>query len=464
MPEPRSSDPAGEGSKLKVFVSYSREDADFANELVPGLELCGFDAYLDKEDIAPGEPWESRLGRLIRDADTVVFVLSPNSIRSKHCMWEVTETVRLSKRLLPIVRRHVPDDEVPEQLRRLNYIFFTDDRSFTKCLAELVGALRTDLDWIREHTRLAELAASWDGRGKPESLLLRGGEIEDAKAWQEGRPKHAPQITVQQQAFLDASIRAAQEAQERDAALRRWAKGGVIAAGVIFVVGAAAVAAPKLYAEYVRRTALACDLYAADPDNNAHVPGVERDKIVPDLAVPACREAVAKDPNNPRLLDNLGRALESAGRYEEAAQWYRKAIANNSITARNNLGVNTLLRKGVPFDFSAGIQLIREAASQQNADAIKNYQIDLSKLVLAKPDRILIVQKALVRSGDLKQADANGDWGPSSESALSAFKASNGIESKGMTPEVLDKLMVVDDLSAAFKNKPNRSIEANENP
>jgi TPR repeat protein len=214
----------------------------------------------------------------------------------------------------------------------------------------------------------------------------------------------------------------------------------------------------------VRRTALACDLYAADPDNNAHVPGVERDKIVPDLAVPACREAVAKDPNNPRLLDNLGRALESAGRYEEAAQWYRKAIANNSITARNNLGVNTLLRKGVPFDFSAGIQLIREAASQQNADAIKNYQIDLSKLVLAKPDRILILQKALVATGDFEQADANGAWGPSSESALSAFKASNGIESKGMTPEVLYKLMVVDDLSAAFKNKPNRSIEANENP
>jgi len=47
--------------KLKVFVSYSRKDEDFAEQLVAALDACGFAPYLDKQDVAPGEPWEQRL-------------------------------------------------------------------------------------------------------------------------------------------------------------------------------------------------------------------------------------------------------------------------------------------------------------------------------------------------------------------------------------------------------------------
>jgi hypothetical protein len=230
---------AGAGSKLKVFISYSRKDQSIAGELVSGLELCGFDSYLDKEDIAPGEPWEERLGRLIRDADTVVFVLSPNSVASKHCTWEVDETIKLAKRIVPVVWRPVPDADVPAALRRLNYIFFSEGNSFSKSLGDLARALRVDLDWIREHTRLGELAANWDERRKPEGLLLRGSEIADAKAWLAKRPKDAPEITMAQQAFIDASIQAAEDDLKRRLALQWRAKAGTIAAAIIFAIGAA---------------------------------------------------------------------------------------------------------------------------------------------------------------------------------------------------------------------------------
>jgi formylglycine-generating enzyme required for sulfatase activity len=220
----------GPGPKLKVFVSYSRRDAAFADQLVSGLELCGFDAYFDTEDIAPGEPWKERLGRLIRDADTVVFVLSPSSIASKICVWELAETERLSKRLLPIVRQHVPDNEVPNQLRNPNWIFFTEDRFFLKNLGELASALRTDLEWIREHTRFAELATSWVERGRSPGHLLPSGEIDNAQAWLAKRPKEAPQITMQQQTFIDASIRAAEMEQKR-----RW-RAKIIMGGLAFVI------------------------------------------------------------------------------------------------------------------------------------------------------------------------------------------------------------------------------------
>jgi hypothetical protein len=52
----------------------------------------------------------------------------------------------------------VSEAETPHGLKRLNYIFFSEGNSFARSLGELAKALRIDLDWIREHTRLAELA------------------------------------------------------------------------------------------------------------------------------------------------------------------------------------------------------------------------------------------------------------------------------------------------------------------
>ena len=71
--------------KLRVFISYSRKDEDFAQELLAGLQLVGFEPYLDKHDIAAGEDWEAGLGRLIESADTVVFVISPDAVASERC-------------------------------------------------------------------------------------------------------------------------------------------------------------------------------------------------------------------------------------------------------------------------------------------------------------------------------------------------------------------------------------------
>jgi len=63
--------------RLKVFISYSRKDEDFAQDLLAGLQAAGFEPYLDNHAITACEDWEATLGRLIEGADTVVFVISP---------------------------------------------------------------------------------------------------------------------------------------------------------------------------------------------------------------------------------------------------------------------------------------------------------------------------------------------------------------------------------------------------
>src|SRR5262249_10226445 len=126
-PQPASRSDAPNRDKLRVFISYSREDLDFADQLNAALDICGFECFIDREGISGGEDWKRRLGNLIREADTVVFVLSPNSARSETCNWEVEEAARLGKRILPIVCRPLKGASPPPRLRDLNYIFFYED-------------------------------------------------------------------------------------------------------------------------------------------------------------------------------------------------------------------------------------------------------------------------------------------------------------------------------------------------
>jgi hypothetical protein len=81
----------------------------------------------------------------------------------------------------------------------------------------VADALRADLDWIREHTRLAESALRWRERGRAEALLLRDDELEAAQTWLASRKEGAPEITDGHRAFIAASAdgQAARTSRER---------------------------------------------------------------------------------------------------------------------------------------------------------------------------------------------------------------------------------------------------------
>jgi hypothetical protein len=201
---------ASAGSKLKVFISYSRRDLDFADQVTAVLEWHGFAVTIDRKGIHGAEKWEERLGQLILGADVVVFVLSPDSAGSEVCAWEVEEATRRGKRIVPIVCRPLEDQRPHERLRDLNYIFFCPDKEkpgagFGTGQLQLIEALSVDIGWLREHTRAEELAQRWENSGRPGDQLLRGSELAATKAWRDRRPANAPELTELQRLFLAAS-------------------------------------------------------------------------------------------------------------------------------------------------------------------------------------------------------------------------------------------------------------------
>lgn len=211
---------------LKIFISYARKDgAAFAEEMVEALEVAGFDPFLDRNDIAAGEDWEKRLEAMIAAADTVVFVMTPGSAASERCGWEITTATALSKRIIPVVALEVPEADAPPAIARLNYIFFTRGLSFARALKQLATALTSDAGWIREHTRIAELADRWIHRGRPDVLLLRGPELDAASHWVTAATDGGPQPTDLQRSFIDAS--AHYEHQQANIEAERLAAVGV---------------------------------------------------------------------------------------------------------------------------------------------------------------------------------------------------------------------------------------------
>ena len=69
-----------EPPKPRVFISYSRKDMAFAGRLEAALAARGFEPLIDRTEIYAFEEWWARIEALIVRADTVVFVLSPDSV------------------------------------------------------------------------------------------------------------------------------------------------------------------------------------------------------------------------------------------------------------------------------------------------------------------------------------------------------------------------------------------------
>jgi tetratricopeptide (TPR) repeat protein len=222
-------------NKAKVFISYSRKDIAFADRIDAALKARGFEPLIDRTDIYAFEEWWQRIETLIGRADTIVFVLSPDAVRLESiARKEVAFAAKLNKRFAPIVYRPIEDNLVPEELAKLNFIFFDDATRFEQSADHLAEALNTDIGWIRQHTDFGEQARRWAQAKGASGLLLRSPVLEQAERWIASRPPAAPAPTDETQSFVRQS--------RQGATRRRNVLTGSLAAGLVLALVLAALA------------------------------------------------------------------------------------------------------------------------------------------------------------------------------------------------------------------------------
>jgi tetratricopeptide (TPR) repeat protein len=324
----------GQAPKLRVFVSYSRRDIAFADVLVLALEARGVEVIIDRRDLPLLEEWQKELLGFIRKADAVVYVASPSSISSKWCNWEIDQVTTLNKRLAPVVCATLdPHVAVPDSIGRINFLFFTPPNDFDEQADKLVKALGTDLGWLKEHTRLGELARRWDERARPNRLLLPSGDIEEAERWAITRPREAPSPTALHATYVQASRQAATRRQ-------RMAIGGALTVALV----AAGLAG---FALFERRLAVI----------NEQVANVQRDR-----AQRALDQVTANASR--RVVSLSERQLEQKRQQEEI----NRIPAPPAVNLESTTSAETDLARGTEFiDLSTSMLAKQDAAAALKA-------------------------------------------------------------------------------------------------
>lgn len=97
---------------MPIFVSYARKDRDRAETLVRDLESSRNLVWMDSE-LTGGQAWWDAILEQIRQCELYVFVLSPESLRSRACRLELDYAVALGRPLLPVQIRDVAISTAP---------------------------------------------------------------------------------------------------------------------------------------------------------------------------------------------------------------------------------------------------------------------------------------------------------------------------------------------------------------
>ncbi|MBW4520223.1 MAG: TIR domain-containing protein [Scytolyngbya sp. HA4215-MV1] len=195
----------------QVFLSYADANRPLMEQIRSLLMREGITVWTSQTDIQTGEAFEGAIERGIEQTDTIIYLLSPQSLQSSYCQHEVDYALGLHKRLIPLLVQPIDLEQVPSSIKSLQFINFTDNATIADTqqdLDQLLKALGEDAAYYEEHKLLLTKALKWERQSRNPTILLRGYNLRRAEDWFKGaqhRAQHPP--TALQEEFITESLR-----------------------------------------------------------------------------------------------------------------------------------------------------------------------------------------------------------------------------------------------------------------
>ena len=166
-------------NKSQVFLSYATEDVVAVRELYSYLLHAGFRPWMDKMDILAGQVWEDPIREAILNSDFFLPCLSKHSVnRRGYFQREIkyafdlwTERFDSDLYVIPV---RLEESEVPENLRRLQYVDLFEDEGYIR----LLSALRLGMERKRSKFELIQSLYHLDN---VRALLIDDFNIQDLR-------------------------------------------------------------------------------------------------------------------------------------------------------------------------------------------------------------------------------------------------------------------------------------------
>jgi WD40 repeat protein len=198
-----------------VFISYSRRDKVFVQKLYECLKDANRTVWADWDSIPASSDWDAEIKQGIQETNSVIFVLSPEWIKSNECRKEMVHAVAMGKRLFPVLYLAVDPQDVPPELAKINWVYMRESDDFDKGFQTLCSAMDTDLDWIKTHTRIQVRALEWERKNRKPSFALRGEDLTEGEQFIAGAANKSPVPTPLQSEYILASRKDATKRQRQ---------------------------------------------------------------------------------------------------------------------------------------------------------------------------------------------------------------------------------------------------------
>ncbi|RKZ75139.1 MAG: hypothetical protein DRR19_29535, partial [Candidatus Parabeggiatoa sp. nov. 1] len=196
-----------------IFICHDDADKDVCHWVVQSLSRHAKTCWTYESDIQKGEQSERAIEQGIEGADNFGWFLSRSTLASESCQRELAYARKYHKRIIPLLVAPTPAEQIPNELRGLQGLDLTETHRQAG-LEALLRILRDEHEYHDRHKRLLVRALKWvEGNHKP-MFLLRGYNLETAKAWlhvNENRTQHSPLslhkalITASETALSDQS-------------------------------------------------------------------------------------------------------------------------------------------------------------------------------------------------------------------------------------------------------------------
>ena len=218
-----------------VFLSYSRKDTHFVQEIFELLSARKREAWIDLHGIEYSAKWWEEICGGIDGADNFVLFVSPNSLESLFCQREIQHALKQNKRIIPFMFQQInqqdmflawknnPDickyeqlaHENWESIQEIHWIDFTQIKDVNKAVDALLATVDFDPERVKLHTRLLLRLNDWESRGRNPSGLLRGDELTQYEQWfSESRMKESPPHPTEEQSVYITESRRIQDETE----------------------------------------------------------------------------------------------------------------------------------------------------------------------------------------------------------------------------------------------------------
>jgi len=128
-----------EQNPTTVFISYSAKDRPWVAEFTRTLREAGVQTLFDVADVPLGEPWQEHLESALRSSRTLILILTPTSVASPWTLFELGAAIGDHKRIIPVVVGDLDPADVPQILRRYQFLTEASPKEAGRRVAETLA-------------------------------------------------------------------------------------------------------------------------------------------------------------------------------------------------------------------------------------------------------------------------------------------------------------------------------------